>query len=153
MKPITGSQTLQRSYLEGRLKSAVVLGWDELMPDSTSGLIHVEYQAADEGSLDFLKIWASTIRGQWKLICEFWMRPLWSHSAGVRFGSEYHSVDFARTLELVLGPADAFSLAPNLRGLVQVSPPTEEERDKAKQLTLSALEHHASMPFDEHVAA
>ena len=38
--------------------------------------------------------------------------PLWSHSAGVRFGSEYHSVDFARTLELVLGPVNAFSLAP-----------------------------------------
>jgi hypothetical protein len=49
------SQTMPRVRLERIVKSAVVLSWDELMTDPASGLIHVEYQAGDDGSLDFLR--------------------------------------------------------------------------------------------------
>lgn len=153
MTPITDSQAIQRIQLERMLKSAVVLSWDELMADSTSGLIHVEYQAGDDGLLDFLKVWASTTWGQWRLVCEFWMRPLWSHTAGVRFGSEYHSVDFARTLELVVGNDAAFSVVPDLHGLIQVFPPTEVERNDAKQITMAALDNHGSLSSEKPVAA
>jgi hypothetical protein len=153
MIPITESQSTQRIQLERLLKSAVVLSWDELMSNSTLGLIDIEYQAGDDGLLDYLKIWASTIWGQWKLVCEFWMRPLWSHATGVRFASEYHSVDFARTLELVVGNESAFSVVPDLHGLIQVFPPTDVERNDAKQITMAILDNHGHLPFEKHVAA
>jgi hypothetical protein len=56
MTPITDSQAMQRIRLERMFKSAVVLSRDELMADSTSGLIHVEYQAGDDGLLDFIRL-------------------------------------------------------------------------------------------------
>jgi hypothetical protein len=150
---ITDSQTATKIRLERALDSAVVLSWNELMTDSTSGLIHVEYQAGDDGSIDFLKIWASTTWGEWKLVCEFWIRPLWSHATGIRFCKEYHSVDFARTLEQLLGRVGDFAVLPNLHGLVQVFPPTEAERKDAQKIIQPASVPHASLPLDEHVAA
>ena len=153
MAPLTDSQTTQTVRLDQMLESAVVLSWDELMPNSTSGLIHIEYQSGADGSLDFLKIWASTIWGQWKLICEFWVRPLWDHAAGVRFGSEFHSVDFARTLELVVGKDDKSAILPNLHGLLQVSPPTAVERSDAGVMIREVLDHHGAPTMEPHIAA
>ena len=40
MKPVIESQEVQTVLLNRLLSSAVVLSWDELMPDSTSGLMH-----------------------------------------------------------------------------------------------------------------
>ena len=57
------------------------------------------------------------------MVCELWMRPLRSHVSGVHFGSEYHSSDFARTLELAVGSVDTTHMLPGHRGLVQVFPP------------------------------
>jgi hypothetical protein len=153
MTPITGSQTLPRVRLERMLKSAVVLSWDELMTDPASGLIHVEYQAGDDGSLDFLKVWASTIWGEWRLVCELWVRPLWSHTTGVRFGSEYHSAELARTLEFAVRKDGAFAGEPNLHGLIQVFPPTGVERKEAEQMIQTAPEHVVCLPMEKHAAA
>jgi hypothetical protein len=153
MTPITESKETQTVLLNRLLSSAVVLSWDELMPESTSGLIHIEYQTGDDGSLDFVKIWASTVWGEWKLVCELWMRPLWSHVTGIRFGGNYRSVEFARTLELVVDNENEFLVTPNLRGLVQVYPPNEEERREAERLTLAALSHHGYVPSEKHFAA
>ncbi len=152
MAPLTDSQTTQTVQLDRMLESAVVLSWDELMPNSTAGLIHIEYQSGADGSLEFLKIWASTIWGQWKLICEFWMRPLWSHATGVRFGGDYHSIDFARTLELVVGNENV-PILPNLRGLIQVYPPKDEELREAECMTNAVLSHHGSVPMPTTLAA
>lgn len=42
--PIIGSQPLQTTRLDRTLKYALVQSRDELMPQSNSGLIHIEYQ-------------------------------------------------------------------------------------------------------------
>lgn len=140
MTPIANQQRAQIDYLEHTLKSTVVQGWSEVMPELHSGLVHIEYQTGADGALDFIKIWESQVWGQWKLVCELWMRPLWSHVSGVRFGSEFHSANFGRTLELVVGN-DAPRLLPNLHGLIQVSPPTAAERTEAEATVREALDH------------
>jgi hypothetical protein len=71
-------------------------------------LIHIEYQTGHDGSLDFLLIWASTNRGYWNLVCEYWIHPLWSHSTGLRFGNDYRSLEFAHGLELAVKHEDEF---------------------------------------------
>jgi hypothetical protein len=153
MIPITDSQTMARVRLERILKYAVVLSWDELMTEPASGLIHVEYQSGDDGSLDFLKVWASTSWGEWKLVCEFWVRPLWSHTTGLRFSNKYHSAELARTLELAIGKDAAFAGEANLHGMVQVPPPTTIERNEAERMIQTAPEDCACLPVEKHAAA
>jgi len=43
MLAITDSQTMQSVSLDRALEYAVIQNWDELMPDRTAGLIHIEY--------------------------------------------------------------------------------------------------------------
>ena len=153
MTDITGSQPMQTARLDRTLEYAVVQSWDQLVSDSSSGLIQIEYQTGADGSLDFFKIWASTVRGRWDLICEFWAKPLWSHDTGLRFGADYHSVDFAHTLELVMRREDAFSKLPDQQGLIQISPPTPEERTAAERWMEVAFNHEGAVPVQQPVAA
>ena len=127
------SPTISTSQLDLALEYAVIRSWDDLMPNSASGLIHVEYQTSLDGSLDFFKIWASTLRGYWSLICECWMRPLWSHTTGLRFENDYHSGILARTLEYVMRHEDSFAKLPERHGLIQVYPPTTAQRGEAER--------------------
>jgi hypothetical protein len=152
MSSITNIQAKQAARLERTLKSAVVSRWSELMPDSASGLIHIEYQTGADGVLDFIKIWASQVWGQWNLVCELWMRPLWSHVSGVRFGSEFHSVDFARALELAVGSDDTSTMLPNLHGMIQVFPPTAVERSEANVSVRESMDHNRTT-VTPHIAA
>lgn len=153
MTPLTGSQPMQTVRLDRALEYAVIHNWDKLMPDSSSGLVHIEYQTGSDGSLDYFKIWASTIRGHWNLICEFWMKPLWSNAIGLRFGGDYHSVDFAHTLELVMGHEDAFSKLPDHQGLIQIFPPTPAERTEAERWISVAFNHDDAIPMEQPAAA
>jgi len=152
MSSTTELQPMQMARLDHTLEYAVVHSWDELMPNATSGLIHIEYHTSQEGMLEFVKIWASTIRGYWKLVCELWMQPLWSHTIGLRFSNGYHSQDLAHTLEFVIGHEDAFSKLPDQDGLIQVYPPTQEERQNAERWTWVAFNYRGSAPSEEPVA-
>jgi hypothetical protein len=146
-------RAVQAARLERTLKSTVVSSWSELMPESASGLIHVEYQTGADGELDFIKIWASRVWGEWKLVCELWMRPLWSHVSGVRFGGQFHSVDFARTLELMVGNACTTTMLPNLHGLIQVFTPTTIEQNEADAIVREAMANHDATIATPHIAA
>ena len=57
--------------LDRILESAVILGWPDLMKDAKSGSIQLEYAFAPDNSLDCLKLWSSTVRGNWHLACEY----------------------------------------------------------------------------------
>jgi hypothetical protein len=131
MMQILASQSKQPLKLEYALQSAVAENWDELMPDSKSGLIHIEYQTAHDGSPDFLLIWASTVRGYWDLVCEFWVRPLWSHAVGLRFSNNYYSEALAHTMNSLMGQEVTSAKLPDTHGLIQVYPPKEEQRDSS----------------------
>ena len=69
-------------HIDAVLSDAIVLNWSDLMPELTSGLIHIEYHVEPLGSVEYMKVWASTIRGSWSLICEHWMRWDDSHQVG-----------------------------------------------------------------------
>jgi hypothetical protein len=119
---------IQTARLDSALKRAVIESWHELMPDSPSGLIHIEYQTGDDGSLEFLKIWASTTWGYWNLVCEMWMRALWSNALGLRFANDYHSATFAKALDLAMGQGRSDLNLANQHGLIQVDACSSNER-------------------------
>jgi hypothetical protein len=153
MTPLNDSQLMQSIRLDRALEYVVAQSWDELMPDSTSGLIHIEYHTGSTGAVDFLEIWASTVRGYWKRVCELWMQPLWSHATGLRFDNDYHSEGFAHNLKLVMGQEGTFSKLPDRSGLLQVHPPTQEERREADQWVKLALPHGNPVSVESHAAA
>jgi hypothetical protein len=150
--PATG--TSSQSGLDRILESAVVLSWSELMQASRSGLIHVEYRTGSDRAIEYLKVWsATTKKGRWSLVCEYWGRALWSHAVGIRFEGACHSADFAAMLEFVMLHQHGFS-SPSERqdGLVQVSPPTEDERLVAKNCMSEAVNRLGSSPAEQLVA-
>ena len=153
MTSLTGSQPMQTARLDRTLEYAVIQSWDELMPESTSGVVHIEYQTGADGALEFFKIWASTNWGYWNLICEYWMRPLWSYPTGVTFGKGYDSVGFARTLELVMGHENAFVKLTRKQGVIQIFAPTQEKRAAAERWMSVAFNHDRPEPMQQLVAA
>jgi hypothetical protein len=146
-------QAAKTIRLDRALECAVILSWDELMPNATSGLIHIEYRTGSDSSLEYLKVWSSTIKGNWNLVCEYWLRPLWSHATGLSFGDAYHSADFAHILELVMQHENALSKLPDHDGSIQIYPPTPEERMAAERWTREAFSHESSVPTEPLMAA
>ena len=71
--------------LERIVESAVVMSWADLMRGTPTGLIHIEYGFAADGTLENLKVWSSLTRGHWLLACQYWMSPSTFHGAGVGF--------------------------------------------------------------------
>lgn len=139
-------------HLNRMLESTVLLSWSQLMPDPEPGLIHVEYKSGADGLLEYFKVWASTVRGVWHLVCDFWVRPMWSNPAGMHLGPNYNSADFARALELVVGSENS-PIAPNVRGLVQVYPPSAVQLQQARRTTSDILSHQQlAPPVKSHAA-
>ena len=123
-------QMVESIPFDEALSGVVVLSWDDLMPEPGSGLIHIEYHVEPPGSIEFVKVWASTIRGEWNLICEYGMRPGGSRENGLRLVGKYKSAGLERMLQSVLQNRGTFlsgtvSLGDNM---IQVSPPTDSER-------------------------
>jgi hypothetical protein len=128
MKSIPQGTTMVRVQMDRILESAVVLSWKDLLHPSQRGPIHVEY--APGTRLPYLKIWQLTGRGEWNLVCEYWMSrgPTDSPGDGMTFSNDYHSAGLAEMLEVIMQHQDNF--APSLKpgaGLIQVTLPTELE--------------------------
>lgn len=139
MNAIPNLQTAATLRLDRALENAVVLGWNELMPTATAGVIHVEYHTGPDHSLEYVKIWASSERGHWNLVCEYWTCSLWSHVPGLSFGKGYCSGDFSHRLESVMQHEAAFAKLPHQDGSIQVYPPTESERTMAEDWMAGAF--------------
>lgn len=112
------------------LTSAVVLSWEDLARVSQRGLIHIEY--APGKSLEYVKIWQLTGKGEWSLVCEYWMPDGTTAAArdGMTFSNDYHSADLAAMLEIIMQHQESFgaSLIVPGAGLIQVTLPTDHER-------------------------
>jgi len=111
------------------LTSAVVTSWRDLAHGPQKGLIHIEY--APGKSLEYLKIWQLTGKGEWSLVCEYWMPNGTTAAArdGITFSNGYHSAGLTERLEVIMQHQDSFaaSLVARGAGLIQVEPPTEQE--------------------------
>jgi len=144
----------QNQNLERTLESAVVVSWEDLMHDAQTGLIHIEYNFAPDGTLEYLKVWSSIIRGHWFLVCDYWMSASKFHGARIHFENGYQSGTLAHILEVIMQHQDGFALVPNLgrQGLLQVPTPTQEESRAAAAL-ISEVFDGLDLVFDQPVAA
>lgn len=117
--------------LDQILESAVVLSWKDLLPGTRTNLIHVEYRLGPGGSLEFLKVWTSITRGHQYLVCEWALSSVASH---MTFSNDFYSKDLGQMLESIIQHQSAFSkdLTLHRNGLVQIHPPTEEDRRAAE---------------------
>ena len=121
--------------LDAILADALTHSWSDLMPEPASGLIHIEYHVDALGSVEFVKVWAATVRGHWDLICEHWMHSDASHQSGLHFNNRYESDGLNRMLGTIMQHQEIFLLdtPPGNDCMIQVYPPTDEERVAASE--------------------
>lgn len=118
-----------RQSLDRILEYAVILSWADLLDDHTPGSIHVEYAFSPKGTINALKLWLSTARGRWHLVCgietEF--------NSRIQFEDWCKSTDLASNLEFILRHQRSFSPPQNYgrAGLLQIENPTQEEIETA----------------------
>lgn len=135
------------------LQSAVILSWDDLMPPATAGSIHIEYGTGTTGVVDYLKVFSSTTRGCWNLVCEYWVRSLWEHPAGMSFGDIPCPRRFAQAIEELMQHQGEFTgLCASRDGMIQISPPTADERKQALSCITEAFDHLGYPPADRQIA-
>ena len=133
MVPALGLTAIDSIKLDVILSDAVVLSWNDLMPEQTSGLIHIEYHVEPMGSVEYIKVWGATSHGSWNLICEHWMRWDTNHQSGLRFSSGYKSDGFAKMLDTIMQRQGILFMgtAPGKDRMIQVYPPTDADRAAA----------------------
>ncbi len=132
------------------LECTVILNWNELMKSPTSGLVQIEYRTDATYSLEYLKVWCSTVRGYANLACEYLVCPLWSHMVGLQWVTGYNSAAFATMLESAIQHQDTHSKLAHRSGSIQIRPATEEERIAAMK---DAAQAAASLAAVEPLAA
>jgi hypothetical protein len=118
------------------LSDAVVLSWGDLMPELTSGLIHIEYHVEPLGSVEYIKVWAAASRGYWSLICEHWMRWDTGHQSGLHFANGYKSDGMEKMLDTIM-QRQGILLVGTAAGkdrMIQVYPPTDADRVAANRM-------------------
>lgn len=131
--------------LEDVLESAVILSWNELISGIDSATVHVEFATAPEPSLQYLKIWRSTERGKWDLICEYWISAggPGTPKIGLTFSRGYNSPRLTKILESILrhqgGIPDALAGQTKLN-LIVVGLPTPQEKLTATHCMSQAYE-------------
>ncbi|HTR24770.1 MAG TPA: hypothetical protein VMI10_12370 [Terriglobales bacterium] len=143
MKP--NIQTLDRL-----LESAVIQSWPDLMKDSKAGSLHLEYAFAPDNSLDYLTLWSSRLRGEWDLVCDYWLSTFAPHDRGIHFKNGFRSEDLAHTLEFIMQHQRTFAPLPNLgrAGLLQIHAPTGEASQAAAKSLSDAFCHIDSFSPD-----
>lgn len=148
--PTVGTLRLDRT-----LEAALQAAWDELMATAKAGSIQVEYRIEGDGSLQYLKILASTTRGYWDLVCEQWMTAAWSHAPGLQFSEGYYSESLAHFLEIIARHQKVFINVSGggRNGSLQISPPTEEESREARRLIADVVAVLGASPVEQLVTA
>ena len=143
-----------RQSLDRILECAVIDNWSALMRAAEAGLIHIDYGFGPRDSIQYLKLWISTVRGHWFLACEYWMSTSKFHTSGIHFENGYKSDDLAHNLEWIMQHQDAFSPPPNLgrNGLIQIQTPTEAEIAAATVSLSEALDRITDSQAESSVA-
>lgn len=135
------------------LQSAVIVSWDDLMPPATTGSVHIEYGRGASGAIDFLKVFSSTTWGYWKLACEYWVSSSWGHTPGMSFGDIPCPRKFAQTIQRLMQHESEFARSSELScsGLIQITPPTEAEREDASNCLTEVFDHLGYPPAQREI--
>ncbi len=141
MKLATALKACSAVPLDQILGSSVVLNWTSLGLGETSGTVKIEYHVGSEGSVECLKVWAST-GSYWSLICEYTPNAGWAD--GPRFSNGFHSRCLGRLLQSILMNQSLFthSRDPNTNGIVEIGAPTVQQTSDA---TLQVSEAFAGL--------
>jgi len=110
------------------LESAVILNWKYLLRPSQRGLIQIEYVPGIH--ISYLKIWQLTGKGEWSLVCEYWLshRPAITTDNGTTFSNGYHSAGLAAMLQVIMQHQDQFApFRPGSPSSTQVQVPTGQD--------------------------
>jgi hypothetical protein len=138
--------TLASVRVDTMFADAVVLNWNDLMPEANSGFIHIEYHVEPLGSVEYMKVWASTTRGYWNLVCEHWMRWDTLHQGGLLFNNGYKSDQLAQMLEKIMQYQEIFlvAAAAGKDRTIFVQPPTAAEKSAANSMMKAFRERIAN---------
>ena len=121
-----------RHRVDQLLECAVILNWDDFADADPSTLVHIEYERNSERPLTRVKVWSSTVRGVWTLICEYRRDTRSELAPGLFFGKGFASEGLATMLGAVIRNQSACLATPETfrsgSGLVQVGTPTPEAR-------------------------
>jgi hypothetical protein len=126
--------------VEWILECAAVLGWDDLLRRSAAERMQVAYETGANGVLEHLKLWSSPKRGEWDLVCDYWLETGELHEAGATFRGGFVSGVLAGLLDFIMGNQSAFTAAScKPSGLIQVARPTPDAMLRAEQTMNAAL--------------
>ena len=116
----TSSESVPLDHI---LESAVVINWSDLVRGAIPGLVHVEYQVGEERLIDNVRIWSSTTRGYWSLVCHCSIDP--DLSCTLHFRNGYQDGDLGKLLAAIMKRQGEFlhKRVANTNYLVQVGPP------------------------------
>jgi hypothetical protein len=145
-----GATTIE---LDQAFKYALISACDDLAKATKPRSIHVEYLCEPQAVLDHVSIWSLGAGGYQYLICDYWMSSSSAHPTGIRFVSNRYSEKLARIFDFVMKNQDQFTRPPDAcrHGLVQILPPTEEERAEAATWTKAIPA--GKVPYDEEEAS
>ena len=101
--------TGNRLSLEQLLECAITASWQQLLPDKMPVLIHAEYHPGGDAPLEFVKIWCSSERGYWRLVCDYWPHHLSARPIGPTFSDGYQSDRLTKAFEMLSRDPDRFS--------------------------------------------
>lgn len=114
----------QQRRLCDAIGEAISVTWADVMPHSDEGLIQVEYGPGTDNQIEWLKVWSSTQRGHWNLVCEYWMAEHPFGNIGLQFAAGYHSDVLGQSLNLIMQHQRQFaSPDKGSLSLIQVYPP------------------------------
>jgi len=139
MSSIPGSTQAVSMKMDRILQSAVILSWKELLCPAQQGLIQIEYVPGN--SLAYLKIWQLTGKGEWSLVCEYWLSAM-AKDDGTTFSNGYHSAILPGMLQMIMGNQDHFeaALQTGKPSSIQVQAPNEQDKLAANACMREAYE-------------
>lgn len=128
------------------LECAVALNWSGLTQADETTAMQVEYRTGTSHSLEYLKLWSSTTRGVWNLVCEYWMQSSPGHESGATFSGRECSGDFTWMLDAIMQHQGAFTPGSSdfVEGLVQINRPTDTDLASARADMTEALDRIGS---------
>ena len=118
--------------LDHILESAVVINWSDLVRGAIPGLVHLEYHVGEKRLIDDVRIWSSTARGYWSLVCHCSIDP--NLSCTLHFKNGYQVGNFGNLLSAIMKRQGEFphEQVANANYLVQVGPPSVDVLASAK---------------------
>lgn len=141
-----GDHSGQKQTIDRILQCAIALNWKSLAADEKTAM-QVEYRTGPQHSLEYLKLWSSSARGFWNLVCEYWMVSSPAHQSGATFSGGNHSADLAWMLDAIMQHQGEFVAASTVfvDGLVQISSPTDTDIVAAQKDMTEALDRIGSL--------